>query len=188
MKRSVLLFLILIFSMGSVFSQQWQKVGPYNGNGPALLDLIQETSNPQILYAASNGGGIFKSFDKGDSWEKISQNFITGDMGSLAASAGNPDVIYVCGSGGRILKSIDGGSEWANISGNLPASYITDVEIRQGSGEIYVAMSGPAYGEGGLFVTEDEMNWVEISQDFTIKKVVCFEINPTNPHCFYAGT
>nr|NQU92558.1 T9SS type A sorting domain-containing protein [Bacteroidota bacterium] len=32
------------------------------------------------------------------------------------------------------------------------------------------------------------MNWVEISQDFTIKKVVCFEINPTNPHCFYAGT
>jgi photosystem II stability/assembly factor-like uncharacterized protein len=188
MNRITFSTLILIFCIESLLSQNWVNVGPHNGNGPIIDDLIQDPVNPQILYAASNNEGIFKSLDKGESWVKISPNFITGQMNALAISPDNTAVIYTGGSGGKIYKSSDAGNNWEEISGNLPSYQIWDIEIMPGSNFVYVATAGPQYLTGGLFMTQDENNWVEISQDFANKKVNTFEINPSNPQIFYAGT
>jgi len=188
MKRIAFLTLMLVFCIESLISQNWVNVGPQNGNGPIIIDLIQDHVNPQILYAASDNEGIYKSLDKGDSWVKISPNFITGQINALAISPDNPAVIYAGGSGGKIYKSSDAGNNWLDISGNLPLYIIWDIEIMSGSNFVYVATAGPQYLTGGVFMTQDENNWVEISQDFANKEVNTFEINPSNPQIFYAGT
>ncbi len=188
MKQIIFTTLMLTFCIGPVFPQQWLNVGPYNGHGPIIEGLIQDTSNPQVLYAASNGEGIYKSLDKGDTWAQISQNAVTGQMSALAISPGNPENIYTGGSGGKIYKSPDGGNMWIDISGNLPAGHIGDIEIMPGQGAVYVAMAGPLYNEGGVFMTNNEIDWIEISQDFANKKVNSFEISPADPQVFFAAT
>ncbi|MFB3076851.1 MAG: WD40/YVTN/BNR-like repeat-containing protein, partial [Lysobacterales bacterium] len=88
--------------------KSWKHVLKVSANTGAT-DLSMDPSNPRILYAAlwnhgrkpwfihSGGtdGGIYKSTDGGDSWEKLSGGLpeMIGKIG-VDVSAGNPDRIY----------------------------------------------------------------------------------------------
>ena len=94
-------------------------------------DLRMDPTNPRILYASmwehgrkpwyilSGGmaGGIFKSTDGGDSWEKLTKGLpkLIGKVG-VDVSASNPDRLYAIveampGEGG-LYRSDDGGASW----------------------------------------------------------------------------
>lgn len=83
--------------------------------------------NQHIMYAGTNGGGVYKSVNGGGSWESFSgsplnsrhgQNFIDpyvkGHSG-ITIDPDNPNVVYV-GTGysgrGNIYRSLDGGLNW----------------------------------------------------------------------------
>ncbi len=181
------IFLLVFFSLFTTsFPQQWENLGPHNGNGPVVRSLIQHPSNSEILYTGTNGEGVYKSYDKGDSWEKISEDLILGDISALAISNVNPDFLYVGGSGGKLYKSPDGGSSWIDISGNLPGGQIKDIELVEGYGRIYLAMTG-ASPERGLFVSEDESNWESVSTQFLDVEVYAVEINSDDPLIMFAA-
>lgn len=86
----------------------WEKVlhvDEYTG----AVDLVMNTSNPDILYAATyqrlrrtwgfNGGGpgsgIHRTIDGGDTWEELTNGIPDGDKGriGLAISQSNPNVL-----------------------------------------------------------------------------------------------
>lgn len=185
MKRSAFLLLLLLF-FTYAFAQHWENLGPYNGNGPAIKSLIQHPTSSEIFYAGSNGEGVFKSYDKGDSWEMISQDLIPGDISALAVSTTDADFLFVGSSDGRLFKSPDGGDTWINISGNLPEGQIVDIKILEGTEKVYVALTG-ASPDRGLFWSNDGANWFLVSQEFNDVEVFSFGINPDNPEVMYAS-
>ncbi|MCP5381206.1 MAG: glycosyl hydrolase [Kordiimonadaceae bacterium] len=111
------------------------KVSDRAGGG----DLAMDPTNPRILYASlwENGrtpwyirsggdkGGIFKSVDGGDTWEKLSGGLPTmiGKVG-VDVSASNPKRIYAVVEGdmytndGGVYRSDDAGKTWINMNPN----------------------------------------------------------------------
>ncbi len=116
--------------------KSWQhvlKVSPTTG----ASDLSLDPSNPRILYAAmwnhgrkpwfihsgGNDGGIFKSVDGGESWNKLTGG-LPQMVGKVAVdvSASNPDRIYALLEAepekGGLWRSDDAGESWALINGH----------------------------------------------------------------------
>lgn len=98
-----------------------------DGGPTTRITSIAVTPSPDshILYAGTNGGGIYKSLDSGRSWQNISrstetagQNWIDPYISGNSAIAIDPDdynTVYV-GTGylgeGNLFRSLDGGLNW----------------------------------------------------------------------------
>jgi len=100
-------------------------------------DLSLDPTNPRILYAAmwnhgrkpwfikSGGtdGGIYKSIDGGDSWDKLTGGLpeMVGKIG-VDVSASNPDRVYAIIEAepekGGLWRSDDAGKSWSLINGH----------------------------------------------------------------------
>ncbi len=91
------------------------------------LAVVQETPFSQILYAGTDGGGVYKSNDSGNTWENISrssmeqryaQNRINPYIEGRSAISVDPDdhnIVYVgtgVGGEGSLFRSVDGGMNW----------------------------------------------------------------------------
>ena len=85
-------------------------------------DLVMSPSNANVLYAAFDGVGIFRTTDGGQNWQRITQGLPDKNFGriELAISPSNPNVLYagfeyqIPGrfQGGLIFKTTDGGNSW----------------------------------------------------------------------------
>ena len=77
-----------------------------------IYSLDQSQSNPNILYAGTEAGGVFKTTDKGLNWSLISANevFVSGIL-STRIHPTDPNIVYV-GANSRIYKTTDGGTNW----------------------------------------------------------------------------
>jgi len=99
-------------------------------------DLLIDPRDPNLLYAAAwqrqrtvagyMGGGpgtaIYRSYDGGETWEKLSTGLPTSNMGKigLAISPQHPDVIYAAieldRRKGGVYRSDNRGSSWIKMS------------------------------------------------------------------------
>lgn len=106
----------------------WQLIGPvetfqaaWEGAGqPAvpwqvnLYAFDVAASNPNILYACPETGGIFKTVDKGLNWVSVSDNIKLGTITAIAIHPTNPDIVYAS-AGNNVYKTTDGGILWTTI-------------------------------------------------------------------------
>mgnify|MGYP001813051148 FL=1 len=116
--------------------ETWERVLEVNDITGAT-DLRMDPTNPRILYASmwehgrkpwyvlsgGTAGGIFKSTDGGDSWEKLTNGLpeLIGKVG-VDVSASNPNRLYAIveampGEGG-LYRSDDGGETWELKNGD----------------------------------------------------------------------
>ena len=126
----------------SVASQQIQLVnntwvpigpGPINGSqipgrGPStgrIDGIAADPTNPNVIYIAAAGGGVWKTTDGGTTWTPLTDDQPSLVMGAIAVAPSNPNVIYA-GTGEAdnaldsfyghgILKSTDGGATWTVV-------------------------------------------------------------------------
>ena len=116
--------------------KSWQHVLKVSAETGAT-DLSLDPTNPRILYAAmwnhgrkpwfikSGGtdGGIYKSTDGGDSWDKLTGGLpeMVGKIG-VDVSASNPDRVYAIIEAepekGGLWRSDDAGETWSLINGH----------------------------------------------------------------------
>lgn len=113
----------------------WTAMGPAAINGGQtpgsqpvsgrVAGLAADPTNANILYAATAGGGVWKTTNGGTSWVPLTDGLPTLTMGAIAVAKSNGNVIYA-GSGeanqsgdsyyGRgIYKSTDAGATWSVI-------------------------------------------------------------------------
>ena len=95
------------------------------------IDAIAASpTDPNTIYIAAAGGGVWKTTDGGTTWIPLTDNQATLSMGSLAIAPSNSNIIYAgtgdsegnLGGGGNldnrftpgqgILKSTNGGQSW----------------------------------------------------------------------------
>ncbi len=112
----------------------WQHVLKINADTGAA-DLSMDPNNPRILYAAmwhhgrtpwfiksgGEGGGIYKSVDGGDNWEKLGGGLpdLVGKIG-VDVSASNPERVYAIIESepelGGLYRSDNAGKSWKLIN------------------------------------------------------------------------
>ncbi|PYQ63209.1 MAG: hypothetical protein DMF53_10795 [Acidobacteria bacterium] len=98
----------------------WQEIGPRNIAG-RVLSVAFDPNDPDVLWAGSAGGGLYRSGDFGQSWRQMGGDHLPSLwIGALAIDPRNPQVLYMgtgdpntnlhsFGGFGGLLKTTDGG-------------------------------------------------------------------------------
>ena len=90
-----------------------KKLSPAQSN---IQRMRASRSNPNILYCGSETGLVFRSSDKGESWQPCNDGeWMAGEITTIDISNTNPDRVLV-GAGGVFWISNDGGVNWENIT------------------------------------------------------------------------
>lgn len=95
----------------------WQPLGP---DGGTVYALAVDPRNPRIVYAGTEGAGVFRTLDGGTSWAPRSRGLGgTPWVIALAIDPAAPATLYAATEGG-FFKSTDAGGSWALAARGLP--------------------------------------------------------------------
>ena len=158
-----------------------------------------------ILYTGAASGGVWKSIDDGASWTPIFNSAGTQTIGEIAVDPSSPNVLWV-GTGENsmwceeyfgigLMRSGDGGATWEPRNGtgsdslvNLTSIGAICIDPRNSSrlvvGGFWWGCSRGAYGEGGIFTTEDAgLTWTKRLAG----RVTQIVRDPSDPDIMWAG-
>ena len=111
----------------------WYPLGPkpityeyWSGSDDAsgrVVSLAVDPTDPDIVFAASASGGIWKTVDGGNLWTPLTDELSILNHGAVAIDPSDPDVVYAgtgeytTGStGDGLFRSTDGGLYWERIA------------------------------------------------------------------------
>ncbi len=161
----------------------WNQVDGFN-NGQ-LTNLIIDPFDSNIIIAGTFGGGVYKSVDKGNTWEQINSGLPSAsDSHMLSMDPTNSDTLYVSTVEYGIFKSTNGGKTWSSSSTGL-----TNLDV-------HMAVAIDPTDTSILYVgTEDAVfkstnggySWSESNNGLTGYEVCAMAIDPSNPSIVYAG-
>ncbi len=172
-------------------NSDWKVIGPLqtfnvmpaSGNQIAVPTQVNiysfdvAASNPSIMYAAPESGGIFKSIDKGLNWISVTDTISMFNILAIAVHPTNPNIVYA-GGYDKVYKTINGGASWVvlNNTANL------------GTHDLAIVPSNPNIifhaGDLGLQVsTNSGATWATVSAMNT--PVYDIEINHLNNNSIY---
>ena len=177
---------------------EWRPIGPgiVSGRITSIAAIGDE-----LIYAASATGGVWKTTNRGVTWEAVFEKEGTPSVGDVALSPSNPNVVWVGTGedfnarsnswGDGVYKSDDGGKSWKHM-GLTETRHIGEVLVHPEDPDIvYVAALGSLWGAGeerGLFKTQDGgESWSKvlyISQHTGIADIV---MDPRDPDVLYAA-
>ena len=113
-------------------------------------DLVLDPTNPNVLYAAVGGSGVWKTTNGGTSWSKLSGGLPVSSLGrvDLAMSPANSQTLYAVFERATAhtqlgtWKTTNGGSSWTA----LPPVPVGDVCMTTPLKDICTYASAPNYG------------------------------------------
>jgi photosystem II stability/assembly factor-like uncharacterized protein len=213
--KSQFLKLLLISVLVSVFSSETQAqkiktdlfknmkaraIGPAAMSGRiTAIDAV--VANPDIIYAGSASGGVWKTENGGTTWTSIFDENPILNIGAIAIQQSNPSVIWVgtgegnprnsVNLGAGIYKSLDGGKTW-KLMGLEKTKNIHRVIIDPTNPNVvYVGAIGNPFAdhpERGVFKTTDGgQTWEKILFTNERSGVADMVMDPTNPNKLFVA-
>ena len=197
-KRSKALFDDLKVAAELPFTHTW--TGTNGPEGPTVSTIAIQPSQPDVVYVGTEHSAIYKSVDRGATWEQLSDanGLAQTKVRTLAIASSDPQIVYAAHSEqAGTSKSTDGGAHWApmNLFGNWGglralAVHPTDPDI------VYAAAGWSGLGltdapqhsdEGnGIYRSSDGgRRWERVVGPLTIHDLV---LSPSNPEILYAAT
>lgn len=163
-------------------SEQWEEISGFTGFG-TVLQIAFDPINPDIIYAV-NGIEVYKSTDKGLTWNVKSDGLTGFGLFSFTVDPVNSQILYLVNTG-NVLKSVDGGDHWSVINTNLKASYINTIDVDpQNPSVIYAGTP-----INGVFKSVDAgQSWQRASNGMASDRISAFAIAPSNTDVLYAAT
>lgn len=180
----------------------WRSIGPANMGG-RVSDMCFEPGNPKAFLVAYATGGLWRTTNRGTTFEPIFDKEETSSVGSVAwVKKGEKDSVIWVGTGegnGRnssswgngMYKSTDGGKKWEHL-GLEDSHDIPRIAVDPRDPDVcYAACLGHLWGYNatrGLYKTTDGgKTWNAILQ--IDDKTGCCEVavDPTNPDTVYAA-
>ncbi len=180
----------IFFAFGLVFAgsaiagvDEWTTNGPEGGD---VLALVVDPQTPTVLYAGSDGAGVFKSTDGGNQWRAVNQGLAEYlRIYGLVIDPQTTTMLYVEGVGrtpsaSGVFKSTNGGDSWRRLSEEIRSLPVIDpltpTTLYSASSKLHRS-------------TDAGESWVEIDTnlpaDFYIALLV---VDPQTPSTFYAST
>ena len=103
--------------------------------GQAIHTVLPHPTDPQQVTVAMSTGGVYRTFDGGESWAPANQGiraiFLPEDaqfpefgqcVHKVARDPANPDRLYLQNHGG-VYRSDDGADSWTSIADGLPSDF-----------------------------------------------------------------
>jgi photosystem II stability/assembly factor-like uncharacterized protein len=130
-----------------------------------------------IMEAADKKGGFFRSSDKGESWEKMSDYASSGQYyNEIVCDPKNVDKVYSTETVSRFTK--DGGKTWTNIS--TDKRHVDDHAIWIDPKDTEHYMIG---GDGGIYETWDDGSTFDFKENLPVTQF--YRVNVDNAEPFY---
>lgn len=172
-----------------------RNIGPAGMSGRVTsIDAVH--SNPDIIYAGTASGGLWKSTSGGINWTSLFDDEPTHSIGVVAINQSNPDIVWVGAgegnprnsqsAGNGLYKTIDGGVTWKHL-GLEDSRNIHRIILDPNNPDVaLIGVQGPAWGETedrGVFRTTDGGKTLEkvlyINEKTGIGDMV---VDPSNPN------
>src|SRR6266566_6254561 len=99
-----------------------QTNGPPGGDGIALA-----TNSSGTVFVGTQGGGIFRSSDNGETWTGVNNGLTDTNVRALAIN--NNGDIFAGTPGGGVYRSTDNGENWTLIDNGLTNTWVTALAI-----------------------------------------------------------
>lgn len=119
----------------------WTQLGPVGVTSPEgplsgrVTALATDPANPNHVFLAASGGGVWKSTDAGNSWTSLGDHLLTLSSGALTVDSRNGNIYYGTGDatlsvyGAGVLRSSDAGASWQQLSPQFNRGYIMRVAL-----------------------------------------------------------
>ena len=175
-------------------------IGPAAMSGRiTAIDAV--VANPDIIYAGSASGGVWKTENGGTSWTSIFDENPILNIGSIAIQQSNPSVIWVgtgegnprnsVNLGAGIYKSMDAGKTWKLMGLEKTKNIHRLIIDPTNPNVVYAGVIGNPFAdhtERGLFKTTDGgQNWEKILYTNERSGVADMIMDPTNPNKLFVA-
>jgi photosystem II stability/assembly factor-like uncharacterized protein len=131
-----------------------RSIGPAGMSGRVTAIEAVE-SNPNIIYAGTASGGLWKSEGGGIAWEPIFDDQPVLSIGDIAIYQKNPSIIYVGtgegnprnsqSAGNGLYKTIDGGKSWQHLGLEATRNIHRVIVHPDNPDIVYVGVQGSAW-------------------------------------------
>jgi photosystem II stability/assembly factor-like uncharacterized protein len=180
---------------------EWRGIGPALMSG-RIADVEIDPRDPSTWYVAVGSGGVWKTENRGNTWQPLFDKQASYSIGDIAIDPSNPDTIWVgsgenvsgrhVGYGDGVYRSRDGGKNWENL-GLADSEHIGMIVVDpRDSNTVLVAAQGPLWsggGDRGLYRTADGgKTWTKVLGDDEYTGVTEVHMDPRNPDVLYAAT
>jgi photosystem II stability/assembly factor-like uncharacterized protein len=102
----------------------WTFVGPkqtYDIDGTTevtwqtnLYSIDVAPSDPNVVYAGGETGGLWRTTDKGLNWTLLTKEVVHNSITAVKVHPTDPNTAYF-GTNGKIMKTINGGASWTQV-------------------------------------------------------------------------
>jgi len=185
----------------TTFAPKWKLAGPTNIGG-RVSALAFNPKDSKIVYAGAATGGVFKSTDRGVTWQPIFDEQAVLPIGDIAVDPNNPNFLYVGtgeANGGHnnfpgagVFKSTDAGATWKPVGLEKTTSIGRIVVDPANAGRIFVAAVGSYFGKDndrGVYRSRDGgQTWQRVLFVNDSTGAIDLVIDPQNPQKLFAAT
>lgn len=174
-------------------------IGPPGNRVNAVAGVA---GRPEIVYAGTPSGGIFKSDDGGLHWKPVFDAQHVMSIGALAVASSDPDVVWAGTGdpfirpnieiGDGVYRSTDAGKTWTHAGLEQSGRIGRIVIDPKDPNTVFVAAMGHCYGpqpERGVFRTKDGGRaWEKVLFVDENTGAIDVAIDRTNPKVVFAAT
>jgi photosystem II stability/assembly factor-like uncharacterized protein len=172
-----------------------------------MAPVVASRHDPATVYVGFQY--VFKSTNRGDTWERISPDLSRNDPSqmllksssaipyqaivALAESPSKPDVLYAGTDDGRLHVTMDGGKTWTDLGSALPVRKWVSriVPSRAAEGTLYVTLRGREDDDFAPYVYKSADNgktFTSIAGNVPAGPVNVIREDPANASVLYLGT
>jgi photosystem II stability/assembly factor-like uncharacterized protein len=173
---------------------------PLRGNWVA--PTIISPHDPNVIYHGLQY--LFRSPDRGDTWQRISPDLSDHDSTKLgrvpneliftiSESPRKAGLVYIGTDDGNVQVTRDTGRTWTNVSAGLRRGIWINKVVTSAfdEGTVYVAQTGRYTDDFGVYLyksTNYGRSWTSIAGNIPAGSVMALVEDPTNARILYAGT
>lgn len=148
---------------------RWEFLGPKNCSSPSrwafgpgqisgrIASAAIDPTNPSVMYAASAGGGVWKTSDGGATWAPLGDGWANIPTSCVVIDPHDPNRLYVGtgdwdGWGGYsqgIERTTDGGQTWTNTGVAFGMYSVRRILVDPDDGQVLTAVTGRGAGGDG---------------------------------------
>lgn len=153
------------------------------GQTVAVRSIAINPTDPTTLYIGTEGQGVLKSTNAGDTWTKINTGLGNLSVLALAIDRTATNVLYA-GTGAGVFKTSTAGDAWSASSTGLTNTRISALAISPEDSTIL-------FGGTGIGISKSQKagaGWTAVlsgGSGFVVSAIV---FDPTNPQIMYAAT
>jgi len=177
-----------------------RSIGPAGASG-RITSFDVQLSNPDIIYAGTAAGGLWRSENGGSTWDVIFDDGKSASIGSIAINQNNPNEIWVgtgegnprnsMNNGAGIYKTIDRGRTWTFLGLEM-TNGIHRIILNPNNPKVaVVAATGTPWGENperGIYKTVDGgQTWTQTLYVDVKTGAADLVVDPANPNKMIAA-